>query len=159
MRRLGREPARLAGKWLCLAAALALCSGIGAPTTPAVAGAKVSDPVQVGTGFARGGTGTARNSANTTEYIHCRSTATADPSGAGAPGFNIICEALQAPTAGKPNGVFGTCTVVDPTEAANALGGLPFMAPGAYLEFAWDSSGRCTYIVVRVASSNEPKEP
>lgn len=120
---------------------VALCMG-----ATGWAGSKVVLPVSVSTGSstgsATGSLGSARNSADSVQFIGCVVTTleTGSPS--------VLCSAKSA------SGTYGACTTTNAALVAAARS----LTPDGNLRFYWNTStGKCTEIVVDVYSDTEPK--
>jgi hypothetical protein len=93
-------------------------------------------------GFAEGSLGSARNSADGTQYIGCTMYAYS-----GSP-LSAYCYAINAA------GLYVTCTTSTPllVNAARAL------RSDGFLYFRWDSNGGCTAISATTSSYDNPKQ-
>ncbi|QWP75924.1 hypothetical protein J5226_20310 [Lysobacter sp. K5869] len=111
---------------------------------PAHAGFKQSVPVDIGTNYAEGNVGYARNSTDAKQSIGCTVYAT---SGAATP--SAMCTAANA---------FGARVSCTTTEAP--LVSAAQSAKGdSYIHFMFDAAKKCTEIWVDNDSSYEPKKP
>lgn len=113
--------------------------------TGAWAGAKNSVQVTVDTVAreAYGALGTARGTADTTQYIGCQVYAYSSSTPV------AFCSARNAAGTG------GSCTSSNTTiiDSARAVNG------DSYVYFNWDASGNCTYLLVVNNSLYAPKQP
>jgi hypothetical protein len=115
--------------------------------TAAWAGLKETNLVSVYndglTGTAYGSYGSARASADSTQYIGCTLRAYSN-------GTNrISCEARDA------NGNAGYCTSSSP----GMVNAIMSQSGDAYLYFQWDETGTCTHLFVSTLSSQTPLQP
>jgi hypothetical protein len=105
------------------------------------AGAKHSVPVTVGSAYASGSLGTARNSSDGNQYIGCQVYGTSS--------INAYCYAADSA------GHYLSCSTT--TTAMVALA--ESLTSDSYLYFSVNSSGGCTYLVVQNSSDLAPKNP
>jgi hypothetical protein len=112
---------------------------LGALVGVAHAGAKYSYSVAVGTGWASGALGTARNSGDPNQVIGCQTYGTT----------TFLCYAHD------PYGTQGSCVGSD----ANLLAWVRSLNGDSWLYFSWDTSGNCTFVSVENSSYLEPKQP
>lgn len=113
--------------------------------TVALAGPKYGYPVQVNltSRHASGGFGTARNSADSVQYIGC------DVYGYTTSVPRVSCYARSAA------GTYASCSSTDP----NLLAVARSISDDSIVSFNWDASGTCTYLFAGNASMAEPREP
>jgi len=132
-----------------LVAAAAVLTALTAVGTTVHAGTKITFGTSIyrnpaGDGYAEGAMGSARNSyAGSPEYVWCYT------------GVNFAGAPMGACAVYDANGQFAIC---------NGTGYYQFLAmasagPDSYIQFWWDTTGKCTYITVANASYNEPKLP
>jgi hypothetical protein len=126
-------------KKLALGCGLALLSMIGGT---AVAGYQASQGVTVNTAgrYAYASIGSARNSANSTEYVDFIYVA--------SPGSEFLWAFMR-----DASGVAGSCT----TTAPAFLNAAKSINTDSYVYIAWDTSGSCTNMEVRATSYHSPK--
>ncbi len=104
-------------------------------------------PVTIGSGYASGGMGSARNSTNDgSQEISC---ATMSSSGS----VQVYCFAVDA------NGQSAGCTYTNPAGLGLVMGGLPSATENEQVDFQWDSQGNCTLIALSNYGYLEPKAP
>ena len=119
--------------------------GIGAMSTPSLAGLRLDEPVLVNMAIreALGSIGSARNSADSVQYIGCsiEADSSTDPL--------IACFATDE------TGTSALCTSSSPrlVAAVQAITSLSF------IDFQWDSDQSCTFVYVVNASFNPPLAP
>jgi hypothetical protein len=106
----------------------------------ASAGARIAMPVSVGSNYADGYVGTARNSADSVQHIGCEVVAWSSDR-------YVECVAVNA--AGTP----GTCYSRALPMVENAIG----IGDSDYIQFGWNKLGECTYVLVSRGSTGEPK--
>ena len=110
------------------------------------AGRKITTNATINTtsGTAWGSLGSARSSADTTQYIGCYTTLTTTTSHAGCVAVNAV-------------GTYRSCYTYD----ANLIAAIRTLTPDAYIEFAWETEGSpfCKSIFVRAMSYDEPRVP
>jgi len=113
-----------------------------ATATTAWAGYKGYYPVNVNTTSreAYGALGDARASADATQYIGCAVT------GYGVTGVSLACYAQDAA------GNYGSCSTTDSGLITAATG----LTANAFVDFVWDSTGKCTYLRVFTGSQYRP---
>jgi hypothetical protein len=111
----------------------------------AFAGAKADGQVKIDltNRSASGALGAARNSADAVQYIGC----TVINSTTGASGYSV---AMDAQGQGGSNAM---CTISTPEMVNTARS----ISESQNVKFAWDSSGKCTSLVVSNYSTYEPK--
>jgi hypothetical protein len=90
--------------------------------------------------WAKGSLGTARNSADDTQYIGCTVYNNAPPS--------ATCIARNE------DGQFASCT----TSATEHVQGARSLGTDSFVQFVWDAGGTCTAITITHNSYYEPKE-
>ena len=110
------------------------------------AGAKQHAPVWVDTvnRTATGSIGSARNSADSVQYIECQTSVNPGATSAG-----VSCRAKNA------SGVSYSCYSFNPLIVAVAQS----IGPASWIEFVGDASGVCTLIAVNNSSQSEPPLP
>lgn len=115
---------------------------LAALASSAFAGYRDATPVYVdGTSrYAYGYLGTARNSADTIQYIGCSISA-------GASGSYATCEARS------PANVTRSCY----TANAEMLGAVRMIQDDSFVFFTWDTAGNCTQVFTSNYSWGEPK--
>jgi hypothetical protein len=120
---------------VCLAIAASVLAGT------ALAGTKSSFPVTIDdtTRLASGSLGSARNSADNTQYIQCF-TAT-------LPGKTGYCEARNS--LGTTRG----CTTNNADFFLNIVG----LNDESFVRFGWDTNGTCTFLLIQKSSVYAPK--
>ena len=132
---------RTVNRWSQIAAA-----ALGLLLTPmAYAGYKAESPVFVdqSSNIALGSLGSARNSADSTQYIGC------------TVGFSNGAESLSC-YARTSTGLMGTCYSSNPTVVALGRS----LTPASYLYFTWDEvTQECTYLQVIKNSYVRPMAP
>jgi len=110
------------------------------------AGRKITNTVGINptTGTAWGSLGSARSSADATQYIGCYTMLSTATSYAG-------CVAVDAA------GAYRSCYTYD----ANLIGAIRTLTPDAYIEFGWETTGStfCKHVFVRAISYDEPRVP
>ena len=104
------------------------------------AGRKTSSPVVVGTSYAYGALGSARNSADSVQFIGCSTWATATSQSG-------LCQARDSASHNL------SCTTSEP----NLLAEIRSMAGDSFVYFTVNASGECTLIQVNHSSELEPK--
>jgi hypothetical protein len=107
------------------------------------AGQKLAYPVVIGSNYAYGTLGTARNSADANQLIGCW----AYSSRGQAPFMD--CSARNSA------GTYVVCSSTDPDFVAQARS----VKGDSYVYFSWDSTGTCISLDVEHFSSWEPKQP
>ena len=119
--------------------------GIGAMSTPSLAGLRLDEPVVVNMAIreALGSIGSARNSADSVQYIGCsiEADSSTDPL--------IACFATDE------TGTSALCTSSSPRLVA-AVQGITSLS---FIDFQWDSDQSCTFVYVDSASFNPPRGP
>jgi len=119
--------------------------GIGAMSTPSLAGLRLDEPVLVNMAIreALGSIGSARNSADSVQYIGCsiEADSSTDPL--------IACFATDE------TGTSALCTSSSPRLVA-AVQGITSLS---FIDFQWDSDQSCTFVYVVNASFNPPLAP
>jgi hypothetical protein len=119
--------------------------GIVAMSSPSLAGLRIDEPVVVNMAIreALGSIGSARNSADSVQFIGCsiEADSSTDPM--------IACFATDE------IGTSVLCTSSSPklVAAVQAITSLSF------IDFQWDSDGNCTFVYVDSASFNPPRAP
>jgi hypothetical protein len=106
------------------------------------AGVRVSSAVVIDSTnrWAKGSLGTARNSADNTQYIGCTVYNNTPPS--------ATCIARN------DDGQFASCT----TSSAEHVQGARSLGSDSFLQFVWDANGICTAITITHNSYYEPKQ-
>lgn len=122
------------------------------PVAAPRAGDTVSEPVYTSTYYrtARGNVGDARRAAGSTTYIGCYSEVDVL-----AQDIEVGCSAKRSRRAPV------SCSLrlsEDEARVRSFLFALNAMSPSAYIEFEWDSSGRCTTLRVASDSRYAPKQ-
>ncbi|BAV98624.1 hypothetical protein bcgnr5380_61720 [Bacillus cereus] len=112
--------------------------------SPAHAGFKQYVPIGVGTNYAEGTVGSARNSADARQSIGCGIYATS-----GVATLSAMCSAVDAA------GSRVTCT----TNEAPLVSAAQSVKGDSYVHFMFDAAKKCTEIWVDNDSSYEPKKP
>ena len=119
--------------------------GIGAMSTPSLAGLRLDEPVVVNMAIreALGSIGSARNSADSVQFIGCsiEADSSTDPL--------IACFATDE------TGTSALCTSSSPRLVA-AVQGITSLS---FIDFQWDSDQSCTFVYVVNASFNPPLAP
>ena len=125
------------------AVSVVVCAVV-ASLAPAHAGFKQYVAVDVGTNYAEGSVGYARNSTDTRQSIGCTVYATS-----GVATLSAMCSAANA------FGARATCTTTEAplVSAAQSAKG------DSYIHFMFDAAKKCTEIWVDNDSSYEPKKP
>lgn len=124
-------------------------------STAAWAGAKSSYSIVINlsgsTGTAMGAVGSARNSADSIQYIGCAVYTSVASDELGNPYYKefVSCSARDV------NNLTVSCSSADPVlvQVAHA------MTSDAHLTFSWDDSGACTSLRTRTDSRYAPKSP
>lgn len=122
---------------------MALVLGMISAAGAAWAGFHGSSEVYVGSGFAVGALGSARNSADGTQYIGCATY--------GSAGSTRSMQCYANDSAGH----YGSCSSSDATLVATA----GTLSSNSYVTFNWNSSGTCTYLYVVTNSYFPPPGP
>jgi len=125
---------------------IAVCLALVAVATAAEAGRKQKQPVSVwrnadNTGGADGAVGSARNSSDRNQYMHCALSGNVG-------GIWGYCEASDA------NNVFGACG----TSSPSLIQIIGTIGTDSTVQFVWDANGNCTNVLVFNNSMSEPKK-
>ena len=117
-------------------------AGIASPITARAGAASTSYPVTIDytNNKASGSLKTARRSNNTTDYINC---------GVTRQFAYVICYAVSGNTA-------AVCEMVNPNQDWRIVDAIQMLNESSYIEFAWNSQGKCTEVTVRNSSRHLP---